>query len=359
MLQADLLAGFYTAASDRARLTPALDRVREMTNAASATLHLFQRSATRLRHQWQHACSHTPASAHALAMLDDENPRTLSALNPPSTTPCLLEDAGLPEALRPEVRRWQEQLRGQGMGRFLAARVSLDQDHEVGLALHAKLDGSIVAQGTHALMIELMPHLREAVGLAAKADSDARRSHALGAAFERMQPGLVTVTGEGRLLSINRSARRLLCLPDGAASLPPSLRTRIFSGNAHGFVCWKTCERHLHICTQPLPAPSESVGLIGWQGETWLLAICNVEEQVAPSSREFAECYGLTRAEINVLGGVVSGADLAEVATERAISIHTARTQLKSVMSKVGARRQSHLVRLVLNSPAGWLDPCR
>lgn len=355
MLQADLLANFYAATADRARLTVALDRVREITNAASATLHVFQRSATRLRHQWAHPCSQTPASVHALANLDDENPRTISKLNPPSTTPCLLDDAGLPDMLLPQLRNWQEQLRGQGMGRFIAARVSLDQHREVGLALHAKLDGSVVAQGTSELMMGLMPHLREVVLLSTKMDADARKDHTLRIAFERMRPGLVTISGNGQLMSINRSARELLGLSATATCLPPSLHSRIAVSGEPGLLCWKTAKRHLHISFEPLsPAPECAEG-IGLQGQTWLLAIRDVEEQVALSGCEWAGCYGLTRAEIAVLGSVAGGADLAEVANERAISIHTARTQLKSVMAKVGARRQSQLVHLALNSPARWL----
>ncbi|MGC6328317.1 helix-turn-helix transcriptional regulator [Rhizorhabdus sp. FW153] len=356
MLQADLLATFYAAPTDRARLTPALDRVREMTNAASATLHLFQRSASRLRHQWQHACSQTPLSAHMLATLDDVNPRTLSVLNPPSNTPCLLEDSGLPERFRPELRKWQAQLRKQGMGRFIAARVSLDKDRDIGLALHARIDGSEMSPGTSELLVELMPHLRETVLLAAKVDSDALRHDSLNMAFERMQPGLVTISGDGEVLTINRSARRLLGLSDMATFLPPSLRTRIAAGGTGGSLCWKAGDRHLHICFNLLPHPDDAYVRIGGSDKIWLLVVCDVDERALPLGREFADCFGLTAAEMAVLGCLIRGADLAEVAKERTISIHTARTQLKSVLAKVGARRQSQLIRMVCNSPNAWLS---
>ncbi|MBC2667839.1 hypothetical protein H7F53_01605 [Novosphingobium piscinae] len=353
-MQADLLADFYAATVDRARLTRALDRVRELTNATSATLHVFQRSAIRLRHQWQHSCSHTPTSAYSMAMLDDQNPRILSALNPPSTIPCLIEDAGLPEVLHPQLQRWQEQLRVQGMGRFIAARVSLDQDREVGLALHAKIDGSVMDAGASDLMVGLMPHLRETVLLAARVDTGAREHQALRTTFDRMRAGLVTLSANGRVLSINPAARQLLGLSAAATGLPPSLQTRIAETGPQGFVCWKAGERHLHIFTERLFGPPEGAERIGWTAETWLLAIFDPEEQAGLPDAEWTRCYGLTPAETAVLGGIAAGADIAEVATQRAISIHTARTQLKSVMAKVGARRQAQLGRLVWTSRSRW-----
>lgn len=354
-MKTELLADFYGASADRARLTHGLDRVREMTNAASATLHVFQRSATRLRHQWQHACSRTPLSAHSLAQLDDQNPRTLTLINPPSTQPCLLEDAAFPEVLHRQVYDWQQQLQALGMGRFIAARISLDQDREVGLAIHAKVDGSAVVQGTADLMVELMPHLREAVLLAAKVDADACRDEVLRTAFQQMQPGFVTVSGDGTILSINRSARRLLGLSDAAVSLPPSLQARISNCASRGFLCWHAGGRHLHLCIRALPDTPETMTRLCPTGETWLLAMRDVEEDVALSDEEWAGCYGLTPAEIAILGSVASGEDISGIAAKRSISIHTARTQLKSVMAKVGVRRQSQLVRIAWSSPAASL----
>lgn len=355
MLKTELLADFYGASADRARLTRALDRVREMTNTASATLHVFQRSATRLRHQWQHACSGTPLSAHSLAQLDDQNPRTLTLINPPSTTPCLLEDAAFPEGLHRQVHDWQQQLRKLGMGRFIAARIALDQDREVGLAIHGKVDGSAMVQGTADLMVELMPHLREVVLLAAKVDADACRDDALRSAFQQMQLGLVTISGDGAILSINRSARRLLGLSDAAAFLPPSLHARMATSASRGFMCWHAGGRHLHMCIRRLPDAPDTAPRLCPTGETWLLAIRDVEEDVALADEEWAGCYGLTPAEIAILGSVAGGADISGIAAKRSISIHTARTQLKSVMAKVGARRQSQLVRIAWSSPAGSL----
>lgn len=350
------MANLYGGALDRPRLTLALDCIREITNASSATLHVFKRSDTRLRHQWQHSCSLTPHSAYSLALRDDENPRTLSIINPPSSTPCLLEDANLPNALRPQLRQWQEQLREQGMGHFVAVRVSLDEEHEVGLALHAKVDGSMITKGAIDLLFELMPHVRETVILTKSAESNIRRNAALAATFESVQSGWATVMNDGRILSMNNSARHLLSLAGDTDYLPTSLNVRLFKSENRRFVCWKIGDKHLHICVKPLGELRENLGSMGCVGETWLLTIRDMDEPLVMPSCEWAECYGLTKAELAVFRSTAMGNDINEIARGRTISIHTARTQLKSAMAKLGARRQSQLVRLAWTNPASWFN---
>src|SRR5262249_37832765 len=62
--------------------------------------------------------------------------------------------------------------------------------------------------------------------------------------------------------------------------------------------------------------------------------------------------YGLTDAEAAVVEGLVRGLTLRQIAAERRASIHTVRTQMKSVLSKTGAGRQAELVRQILHGPA-------
>lgn len=60
------------------------------------------------------------------------------------------------------------------------------------------------------------------------------------------------------------------------------------------------------------------------------------------------QTYHLTRAEARVASRLASGATLNDVADQLSISIHTARTHLKRVLAKTGARRQSELMRRLL-----------
>ena len=63
-------------------------------------------------------------------------------------------------------------------------------------------------------------------------------------------------------------------------------------------------------------------------------------------------CYGLSMAESLLAQALVNGLSVREYAEERDLSVHTVRVQLKSITSKVGVRRQTELVRTILNGPA-------
>jgi DNA-binding CsgD family transcriptional regulator len=55
----------------------------------------------------------------------------------------------------------------------------------------------------------------------------------------------------------------------------------------------------------------------------------------------------MTQAEAEIAVAIGDGQSLNEIAASRKVSIHTVRNQVKSTLSKAGARRQADLVRLV------------
>lgn len=66
--------------------------------------------------------------------------------------------------------------------------------------------------------------------------------------------------------------------------------------------------------------------------------------------------FGLTDAESELAVALCSGKTLDDAAVERGTSIHTTRSQLKSIFSKTGTKRQADLVSLLLASPAYFLS---
>ena len=61
--------------------------------------------------------------------------------------------------------------------------------------------------------------------------------------------------------------------------------------------------------------------------------------------------FGVTPAEARLGMALVSGETLADYAEMHGITKHTARTQMRSLLSKVGASRQAELVRQILGHP--------
>ncbi|MBB3861289.1 DNA-binding CsgD family transcriptional regulator/PAS domain-containing protein [Novosphingobium hassiacum] len=365
-MQAELLSDFYGTAVDHARLTSALDKVRLRTNAMSATFHLFERTPERLRHRWQSSCSNTPAQMDRMALLDDLNPRTIAEYNPERTAPSLLEDHYLPDSFQPEVRKWQEQLRVFGMGRFLAARITLDAKREVGIALHGRIDGSALDEASSAFLMELMPHVREAVGLSASIAADRQTQRYVYSAMDGLRHGIITCDAQGTILSINPAAAALLSRAcDQCAmgrfriggTVPRSLLGREDPGRRGRIFRWNAGLRELHVSTTKLHgiADQERSPFLGEGDAGWIVVLADLSARPAMATADYVLTFGISQAEAQLLSHLVMGGDVADFAIQRDVSIHTARSQLKALMSKMSASRQSDLVRLALAAPASTL----
>ena len=70
------------------------------------------------------------------------------------------------------------------------------------------------------------------------------------------------------------------------------------------------------------------------------------------SAQVLHQIYGLTRAEIVLVQALASGLSLDEAAHSIGIAVNTARTHLKHIFIKTGAKRQSELIHQVETGPA-------
>jgi DNA-binding CsgD family transcriptional regulator len=62
---------------------------------------------------------------------------------------------------------------------------------------------------------------------------------------------------------------------------------------------------------------------------------------------QLAGKFGLTKAEVKIMRGLLHGSTIADLAVESNRSRETIRSQLKSVFSKTGVNSQTELLRLV------------
>lgn len=73
--------------------------------------------------------------------------------------------------------------------------------------------------------------------------------------------------------------------------------------------------------------------------------------------KRLAALFGLSGRESELVAALADGRSLEDFADATDRSIHTVRTQLKSIYRKTGTQRQADLVRLVLTSTAFLLPP--
>lgn len=82
-----------------------------------------------------------------------------------------------------------------------------------------------------------------------------------------------------------------------------------------------------------------------------LLAMNELMRSQEIPHRWLAQMFGLTRAEASIASWLVSGRSIDEYAQYRGISLETARSQLKTVLSKTGMSRQAQLVAVLARLP--------
>lgn len=86
------------------------------------------------------------------------------------------------------------------------------------------------------------------------------------------------------------------------------------------------------------------------------LFIADPADNVRIDEGRLAELYGLTAAEARVLRGLAHGLSLEDIAANHDLKVATVRQHLKAVFFKMGVRRQSDAIKMVLTGPAVITD---
>jgi len=90
-----------------------------------------------------------------------------------------------------------------------------------------------------------------------------------------------------------------------------------------------------------------------WGGPACVaLFVSDPERSPEATAETAARLYGLSMAEKRLLALLVEGETPAAAADRLALSVHTVRTQLKTILGKTGTSRQSELLRVILAGPA-------
>jgi PAS domain S-box-containing protein len=193
--------------------------------------------------------------------------------------------------------------------------------------------------------------------------------HALRFVFDQLPMGVVVVDNELKLLHCNRQAEGILTksavLSFGhgylsAADEADGLRLQALvaaageraSREAAPDVTSEVCalevpghDKRLVFVATPVPSDTDA-----------MVALLVFE---SPGYRELStpvlnQIYGLTRAEAKLVQSLAQGFSLEEAAHHLGIAVNTARTHLKHIFSKTGAKRQSELIHEVETGPAAF-----
>jgi len=204
-------------------------------------------------------------------------------------------------------------------------------------------------------LTRLAPHLHRAVRYFEAGRGEKSVDEMGGRLFDAIGVGVLLVGDGGRLSSANDVGERALA--EGRA-VRLDLQGRVCIADADANAClgrllsqWRDGERQ-----QVVTVDGEKLTLIRLQKSARIqffdapsLAII-IEQSAKPVAMDVPGLggkFGLTKAEIKIMQGLLHGSSITDIAIESNRSRETIRSQLKSVFAKTGVNSQSELLRLV------------
>jgi DNA-binding CsgD family transcriptional regulator len=234
-------------------------------------------------------------------------------------------------------------------------------------------------------MRRLMPHLQRALRLTLSANALRSGMQAGEQGLSALGQAVFTLDGIGRIAFLNTSAesllrqgtvlqataQRLMGKGADAMRLAGALDRVRLSRQAESLILCNSRDLADACLVSILPVPradmsaaSRRTDAFGGPGQdmgagaSWIsndpdLVVLAVPQRrtrgAAP--RRLIELFQLSEAEAKLAHGLSSGLSVEEFAAAHAISVATARTQLRSILAKTGERRQHDLVRMLALLP--------
>jgi DNA-binding CsgD family transcriptional regulator len=195
-------------------------------------------------------------------------------------------------------------------------------------------------------------------------------------ALDQLAAGVIVTDSGAGVLEMNRAGEAIVRLEDGLLIRNDRLcARRVFeTAKVAKLIAGATAEGKLGTAGRMLLGRGGGLAAyvltvaplrIGFVADERRLAMVVVVDPArhAPSETDLAEFFGLSPAEARVAAALLTGKTLAGIAGASGIRITTVRTQLASILRKVGANRQADLVRILSSTgigsvslSAGWFN---
>lgn len=211
-----------------------------------------------------------------------------------------------------------------------------------------------------------LPHLRRALQLHNLLDRSESLSELYSQAISRLSVATLVLDESGSVLRVNPVAQEILARSDGLKLVGGRLEATYPSDNRElqrlirgAFSPDAPKSAEAMSVTRPsglvnLGVVVESIPSLDWAEEKGqpaaLVYIRDASSKSLASEVVTKQLFNLTKAETALAMELANGLSLEEAAEVLNIRRNTARAHLRSIFSKTGVRRQTELVRILLNS---------
>lgn len=251
-----------------------------------------------------------------------------------------------------------------GIADILAAKMYEDDDTIVLLGIQRGRTTDKATSQFNARVRPLLQPLARAARLHVAFRRMGRTLSAANQALQYLSVGVVLADADGHVLEMNELAGDILRLKDGlqirdgrltalrsfeSTKLAAIVAGKSNSADGHLLIGRRDDRRPYAVTVAPLNADEGSLGR-----RIAMILIVNPDWR-NPSERSVAELFGLSPAESRLAAALMKGRKLREIARDAGVEITTLRTQLSSILKKVGVARQVDLVRML--SSIGSTNP--
>jgi DNA-binding CsgD family transcriptional regulator len=356
---------FHAAAIDGKGWYPALEGLAEATGSVSGELIcLGNDAAVHLNIMTNTSPELLEAFVAGAGGDPTVNPRVKAGMEAPVLQPRAESDFITPDEHKRHPH-YQEFARPFDIPYICLATLDRPQDGLIGLAVtRTEKQGHINAQQRH-VFASLAPHVRAAVRthIALEGHGDALLSGALEAisipAFicdgagrvRELTPAAEAVVSSGRGLQLRGGSLRA-CLPADTQALTDAIANAVsklgrgsVAGPRNGTVIVRrSAQDTAPLLLDVIALPHHRFGFTFVPRVLVLLRGEGVSVANDRRTTILRSVYGMTAAETEIALELLAGKSPEDIAAGRAASVATVRTQIKSVLTKAGARRQIELV---------------
>ena len=260
---------------------------------------------------------------------------------------------------------WRDFLEAAGGDQILGVDLRFDSGFEARLRVTRDNSRSDFAAAEREALQDIVPHLRNAIRLFERLQASGAEHGVYRGVVEQMGVAAIILDHDGKVVRANAVAERLLAEADGVVVAGGKLR--LAAADAHRALekLLKMLRSEADAVAAPpqrfrieRPSGGRDLGVVakavttpafmrGGKGAALALFVSDPGQEAAPDPEAIRDLFQLTRMEAMLAAALAGGGSLVEAADRLGIAHNTARSHLRSIFAKTGARRQSQLVHLL------------